>query len=98
MDPDFLAKLDDLREICGFPFRITSGWRDASHPAEERKEKPGTHNQGIACDIAVSNGFQRMKIVHEALKMNAFNGIGVGKNFVHLDTRKTTPVMWTYYN
>jgi len=39
-----------------------------------------------------------MNIVHEALKMNAFNGIGVGKNFVHLDTRKTTPVMWTYYS
>ena len=98
MDPEFLAKLDELREICGFPFRITSGWRDATHPVELRKAQPGTHNQGIACDIAVSNGFERMNIVHEALKMGCFNGIGVGKNFVHLDTRKTTPVMWTYYN
>ena len=100
MDPEFLAKLDELREICGFPFRITSGWRDASHPAEARKAEPGTgtHCQGIACDIAVSNGFERMNIVHEALKMGCFNGIGVGKNFVHLDTRKTTPVMWTYYS
>ena len=98
MDLEFLELLDMLREICGFPFRITSGWRDASHPAELRKAQPGTHNQGIACDIAVSNGFERMNIVHEALKMGCFNGIGVGKNFVHLDTRKTTPVMWTYYN
>lgn len=98
MDHEFLLKLDELREKVGFPFRITSGWRDATNPAEARKEKPGTHNQGIACDIAVSNGFERMNIVHEALKMGCFNGIGVGKNFVHLDTRKTTPVMWTYYS
>jgi len=33
MDPEFLARLDELREICGFPFRITSGWRDATHPS-----------------------------------------------------------------
>ena len=97
MDPEFLENLDRLREICGFPFRITSGWRDATHPAEARKEKPGTHNLGIAVDIAVSNGFERMNIVHEALKMGAFNGIGIGDNFVHLDGRTTTPVMWTYY-
>ena len=99
MDPEFLARLDELREICGFPFRITSGWRDATHPAEARKAEPGTgyHCQGLAADIAVSNGFERMNIVHEALKMG-FSGIGVGKNFVHLDTRKTTPVMWTYYS
>ena len=59
MDPEFIHNLDTLRERVGFPFRITSGWRDATHPVEARKEKPGTHNQGIACDIAVSNGFER---------------------------------------
>ena len=97
MDPEFLERLDQLRGICGFPFRITSGWRDSSHPAEARKAEPGTgtHCQGIAADIAVSNGFERMNIVHEALKLN-FNGIGVAKGFVHIDDRKTTPVMWTY--
>ena len=95
MDPEFLARLDELREICGFPFRITSGWRDATHPAEARKPEPGTHNQGIAADIAVSNGFERMNIVHEALKLG-FGGIGVAKSFIHIDDRKTTPVMWTY--
>ena len=95
MDDAFLAKLDQLREECGFPFRITSGYRDATHPNEARKEKPGTHNQGIAADIAVSNGFERMNIVHNALKLG-FGGVGVAKSFVHVDTRTTTPVMWTY--
>jgi len=97
MDPEFLENLDRLREICGFPFRITSGWRAATHPAEARKAEPGTgtHCQGIAADIAVSNGFERMNIVHEALKLG-FGGIGVAKGFIHIDGRKTTPVMWTY--
>ncbi len=42
MDTAFLAKLDELREICGFPFRITSGYRDATHPSEVVKAAPGT--------------------------------------------------------
>ena len=94
MDHEFLVKLDELRERVGFPFIITSGYRDATHPAEARKAEPGTHNQGIAADIKVSNGFERMNIVHEAIKMGF--SIGVARTFVHVDDRKTTPVMWTY--
>ena len=96
MDHEFLEKLDLLREKVGFPFRITSGYRDATHPAEARKAEPGTgyHCQGLAADIAVSNGFERMNIVHEAIKMGF--SIGVARTFVHVDDRKTTPVMWTY--
>ena len=96
MDHEFLVKLDELREKVGFPFRITSGYRDATHPSEARKAEPGTgtHCQGIAADIAVSNGFERMNIVHEAIKMGF--SIGVARSFVHVDDRKTTPVMWTY--
>jgi len=95
MDPDFLERLDFLREECGFPFRISSGYRHETHPNERRKSEPGTHNKGIAADILVKDGFERMNVVHNALKMG-FGGIGVAKTFVHVDARKTTPVMWTY--
>jgi uncharacterized protein YcbK (DUF882 family) len=97
MDEAFLHRLDELREKCGFPFKITSGYRDASHPNEVVKAAPGTgtHCQGIAADIAVSNGVERMNIVHEALKMG-FGGIGIAKSFIHVDDRTTTPVLWTY--
>ena len=97
MDHEFIRNLDTLRGICGFPFIITSAYRDATHPVEARKKEPGTgtHCQGIAADIKVSNGFERMNLVHEALKMS-FGGIGVSKSFIHIDDRKTTPVMWTY--
>jgi len=95
MDESFLFMLDELRERCGFPFTITSGYRSVHHTAERNKQKGGTHTQGIAADIAVSNGVERMKIVKEALDMG-FGGIGVARGFVHVDMRTTTPVMWTY--
>jgi uncharacterized protein YcbK (DUF882 family) len=97
MSPNFLIMLDKLREVCGFPFVITSGYRSPQHSLE--KDKPnggGTHTKGIAADIAVSGGFQRYRIVEEAIKLG-FAGIGVAKCFVHVDLRHTdNPVMWTY--
>jgi len=95
MKPEFIAMLDTLRERCGFSFTVTSGFRSVEHTAERSKTKGGTHTQGIAADIAVANGEQRMKIVREALDMG-FGGIGVARTFVHVDMRTTTPVMWTY--
>ena len=92
----FLSKLDNLRERCGFPFVITSGYRSVRHSAEVNKPNGGgTHTKGIAADIAVSGGVERMKVVKAALDMG-FNGIGVANGFVHVDIRLSTPVMWTY--
>lgn len=95
MDHAFIHRLDGLREACGFPFHITSGYRSKEHSIEKRKSLPGTHAQGIAADIAVSGGVQRMAVVRKALAMG-FTGIGVAKGFVHVDLRKTTPVLWCY--
>lgn len=99
MDHEFVRNLDELRARCGFPFIITSAYRDATHPVEARKKEPGTgyHCQGLAADIVVTNSLDRITLVREALRMDYFNGIGVGDNFIHLDGRTSTPVMWTYY-
>tara|TARA_R110002126_G_scaffold124237_4_gene266091 strand:- start:1250 stop:1594 length:345 start_codon:yes stop_codon:yes gene_type:complete len=95
MSENFLYDLDELRKRCGFPFKITSGYRDPSHPAEASKASPGQHSKGVAADIAVNGGAQRYIIVAEALNMG-FEGVGVAKGFVHVDARKTTPVLWSY--
>ena len=95
MDFGFLERLDTLRDKCGFAFVITSGYRCPEHPSEAAKERPGTHTQGIAADIKVDSGVQRHRIVDEALKMG-FRGVGVANSFVHVDDRRTYPVMWTY--
>lgn len=95
MSEAFLLRIDELRHRCGFPFVITSGYRSETHTAERTKQFPGTHTQGIACDIAVYSGSQRLTVVREALAMG-FNGIGVAHTFVHVDDRDSTPVMWCY--
>lgn len=95
IDPDFVSKLDVLREVCGFPFTITSGYRDVTHPAEARKSKGGVHTQGIAADIAVKNGLERAAIIKNAIELG-FNGIGVARSFIHVDTREAPLVVWTY--
>ena len=55
MEPAFLEKLDELREIVGWSFQITSGYRDLSHSAEVNKPGGGGyHTKGIACDVRVN--------------------------------------------
>ena len=92
---DFVHKLDELRAACGFPFHITSGFRSKNHSREKSKQNPGSHAQGIAADIAVQGGAQRMKVVQMALELG-FSGIGVANGFIHVDVRDTTSVLWCY--
>tara|TARA_S200000501_G_scaffold20251_1_gene17984 strand:+ start:154 stop:495 length:342 start_codon:yes stop_codon:yes gene_type:complete len=95
MNPLFLDRLDELRGKCGFPFTITSGYRDPKHSIEALKGKPGTHTQGIAADIKVNNGSERFILLNYAFKMG-FSGIGVAKTFIHVDIRNTQQVAWVY--
>jgi len=95
MSEEFLEKLDELRHKCGFPFIITSGYRDPSHSIEARKAKAGTHARGIASDIRINNGNEAYDIIKNAQSMG-FNGIGVAKSFIHVDIRKGMPVIWSY--
>ena len=95
MYTEFIERLDGLRSVCGFPFIVTSGYRSPNHSIEAKKEKPGQHAQGIAADIKVVGGAQRRLLVEKALQMG-FTGVGVDKNFIHVDVRTTTPVLWVY--
>ena len=95
MQDEFIHALDALRSECGFPFKITSGYRSLKHSIEAKKSKPGTHAQGIAADIAVADGNQRYLVVKNAMALG-FSGVGVAKSFVHVDTRLGVPVVWVY--
>ena len=98
MEPAFMDRLQKLRDTLGHPLPITSGYRDPSHPAERKKEKPGSHSRGRAVDIAVT-GERAFHLVMAAGRLG-FTGIGVADKFVHLDDmidfHVHRPTLWVY--
>lgn len=106
IDEDFVYKIQDLRDRCNFPFRITSGYRCEDHPAEAKRAaegKIGPHTTGRACDVAVI-GHDAYTLIKHATNMG-FTGIGVqqrgDKRFIHLDDLAEAdgfprPWVWSY--
>ena len=103
MNPDFIDKLNDLRLAFGKPMRITSGFRDVTHPIEAKKKTSGAHTTGQAADIAVSRE-DAFDLLSLALT-RGFTGIGIQQKgsgrFIHLDTLKNSPerprpTIWSY--
>ena len=95
MNYQFIHRLDRLREACGFPFVITSGYRSPNHSIEAAKSTPGQHTQGIAADIQVHSALRRRQLLSEAFKLG-FSGVGVAKGFIHVDDRLGPPIVWCY--
>ena len=103
MNPDFIDKLNDLRLAFGKPMRITSGFRDVTHPIEAKKKTSGAHTTGQAADIAISRE-DAFHLLSLALS-KGFTGIGIQQKgsgrFIHLDTLQNTeerprPTIWSY--
>jgi zinc D-Ala-D-Ala carboxypeptidase len=99
MQPEFMDRLQAMRTEAKFPFQITSGYRDITHPVEAAKPKPGQHNHGLAADIACTPD-TAYKLIKLALK-HGFTGIGVSQKqgiprFVHIDLRDSLPVVYSY--
>ena len=99
MQPEFMAKLQLLREKYGRPIIITSGYRHWTHPVEARKgHTTGEHTRGTCADIACTSGAERYKIVQLALQLG-FPRIGIAKNFIHLGLGGAglpAPTIWDY--
>jgi len=100
MSSDFLDRLEALREEYGKPIRISSAFRDFSHPVEARKaSKSGYHTKGRAADLLV--GYDGYRLLELAIK-HGFRGIGcafrgpVESRFLHVDDRDTEPAVWGY--
>jgi zinc D-Ala-D-Ala carboxypeptidase len=84
MQPEFMEKLQALRNEYGRPMVITSGYRHWTHPIEARKgHTSGEHTKGACADIACTDGRTRFILIGLALK-HGFHRIGIAKNFLHL--------------
>lgn len=98
--PEFLYILNVIREQCGFPLPVTSGYRCDKHPVEARKTHRGAHNRGLAVDIGVSHE-RAHRLLEVALEQGVprigINQKGEGR-FIHLDIDPSlpTPTIWSY--
>ena len=95
LDTKLVDMLDELRGICGFPFKITSGYRTVAENAKVGGVDESSHTKRLAVDISCTDSNRRVKIVCEAYKMG-FIGIGIDKNFVHLDIASGKQRIWLY--
>ena len=100
MDPKLLEKLDQLREVYGYPIKLTSTYRSPDHPIEAKKTKPGEHAYGAAVDFACVGGEATFKLVKAAIEVG-FTRIGISRknNFVHVGIGYdgAPPItIWTY--
>ena len=93
-----VIKINKLREICGFPIFVTSGYRHPTHPVEIKKAHPGEHSDGLATDVKVPK-HHRHRLLLEAIKL--FPRIGVSNDFIHLGSALEidgfpSPRVWGY--
>jgi hypothetical protein len=103
MVPQFIKMLDEFRNFCNFPFRVTSAYRCAGHPVERAKVNgPGPHNTGCAVDVALSHRYAyeiMMKLGQFKCSEPRINFWGIGwaqrgdtdQRYVHLDACSDAP-------
>lgn len=110
MDPEFMRRLERVREIYGKPMTPTSGYRCIDHDeavakAHGRDRGAAVHTTGKAIDIAIAGSDARLLI--EIACLVGFTGIGVsqrdeyGNRFIHIDDiepggRHPRPHLWSY--
>ena len=100
MDGKLLSMLDKMREIYGYPIKITSSYRSPEHPIEAAKENPGEHAYGAAVDIISDSGGKTFRLVKAAIEVG-FTRIGISrkKGFIHLGIGypgAPEKTIWTY--
>lgn len=95
MSPRFMNRLQEARDIAGFPFVINSAYRSKEHELKKGRSGFSMHCVGRAVDIKCTSGALRYAIVEAAVKAG-FHGIGIGKTFVHLDDRDENSTIWLY--
>lgn len=99
MDAEFLDKLNLARSFAEKPWKVNSAYRCPKHNKAVGGGNNSTHMAGKAVDISAPTSQKKYEIITCALRAG-FTRIGVGKNFVHLDTgvapKYPQQVVWTY--
>lgn len=96
LDGRLASMLDLARGICGFPFKITSGYRPPEHNTAIGGVPDSAHTKGLAADLARPSEDEPLWRMIWALGLAGFNRIEIATRHVHVDIDHTKPqfVMW----
>ncbi len=89
-NPTFMKALDTVRELCGFPFVVTSMTRCEKHNKEVGGAPSSAHLKGLAVDIRCFSMNTRAAIIRNAYRAG-FKRIEVSQVHVHLDMNDEKP-------
>lgn len=96
--PRIANHLQLLRDKVSFPMVITSGYRCKKHN-DKVGGHPNSHHtreDSLAVDVACEDSHERAKLLANAASCG-FHGIGIAKDFVHLDMRDAAKAcVWVY--
>ena len=92
IDENLIVLLDKIRQHCGFPFVINSGYRCPAHNKSVGSTSQN-HTSGKAADIEIPGDRSRHKIIKHSL-MFGIDRIGIYAGFIHLDIMDLPPAIW----
>ena len=91
VEPALMDKLEQLREDCGFPLPISSGYRTAAHSVAVGGSATDPHTLGLAVDIAIGANDRRAYYVLRAAFLGGWAGIEVKGDHIHVDMAPSRP-------
>jgi len=100
MQKEFMDKLYQIRKAFGHPMKISSGYRDRTHPIEAKKSTVGEHTTGMCADIAVRGGEAHLILLialNQGILRVGVQQKGAGR-FLHLgmSRKHAHPTIWSY--
>ncbi len=92
----FMMKLQTLRDVLCFPLILNSAFRCEKHNSEINGAPESRHLQGQAVDITLRNLSPAQKSLLISNALTIFDGVGLCKTFIHVDTREGVKALWFY--
>jgi uncharacterized protein YcbK (DUF882 family) len=96
IDRELVNRLQIIRDHFNRPVRINSGYRDMGNNLSAGGSEYSFHLFGKAADIAV-DGSSPVDVASFVRNTWGWGGLGIAKDFVHLDTRFSDYLVeWNY--
>ena len=97
VDPQFIDQLQQLRNVLNKPFKINSAYRCERHNREVGGVINSYHRKGSAVDVSTKSwkSSELFMLISKSIEYG-FGGIGIDRNFIHLDLRKGDAKLWVY--